>query len=124
MKVKEFIEFVNNAIDTATVEIESSADYYYVSGELYTLDDFEELIENSTKCNGVEKVASALEIEIEDFYSCATDVYKCEDGYVGIHAGLTIDELSYWDRINPDITVSEYEEVQIVTYKPKKCQSL
>ena len=88
----------------------------------YTLDDFEELIENSTECNGVEKIASELEIEIEDSYSCATDVYKCEDGYVGIHAGLTIDELADWDRVDPDITVSEYEAVQTITYQPKKCQ--
>lgn len=121
MKVKDFIKFVNNAIDNATVVIESSADYYCESGELYTLDDFEELIENSTECSGVEKIASELEIEIEDFYSCATDVYKCEDGYVGIHAGLHIDELSNWDRVDPDITISEYEEVQVVSYKPKKC---
>ena len=70
--------------------------------------------------NGVEKVASELEIEIEDFHSCATDVYKCEDGYVGIHAGLTIDELAQWNRVDPDITVLEYEEVQIVTYEPKE----
>lgn len=124
MKVKEFIEFVNNAIDTVTAKIESDEDYYYEFGGLYTLDDFEELIENSTECNGVEKVACELEIKVKDFHSCATDVYKCEDGYVGIHAGLTIDELAHWDRVDPDITVSEYEEVQIVTYKPKKCQSL
>ena len=117
MKVKDFIKFVNNAIDT-TVKIE--ADDYEAYGELYTLDDFEELIKNSTECSGVEKIASELEIEIEDFYSCATDVYKCEDGYVGIHAGLHIDKLSDWDRVDTDITISEYEEVQVVTYKPKE----
>ena len=121
MKVKDFIKFVNNAIDT-TVKIE--ADDYEAYGELYTLDDFEELIKNSTECSGVEKIASELEIEIEDFYSCATDVYKCEDGYVGIHAGLQLfSEQMDWSDACPDTCVSEYEAVQTVTYKPKKCHS-
>lgn len=40
-----------------------------------------------------------------------------------VASNLDINELSDWDRVNPDITVSEYEEVQISSYQPKKCQS-
>lgn len=103
MKVKELFELINNSEET-----------------LYCLDDFEDLI--GDKC---EKVASNLDIDQHGWHSCATDVYKCEDGYVGIYAGFQLfSEQMDWSDARPDTCVSEYEAVQKVTYRPKKCQSL
>ena len=101
MKVKELFDLIDNSDKT-----------------LYSLHDFEFLIKD--KC---EKVASHLDLDQYRWYSCATDVYKCEDGYVGIYAGFQLfSEQMDWSDACPDTCVSEYEEVQIVTYKPKKCQ--
>lgn len=102
MKVKELIELIDSSEET-----------------LYCLGDFEDLIDN--KC---EKVASHLGIDQHRWYSCATDVYKCEDGYVGIFAGYQLfSERMDWSNALPSTCVSEYEAVQKVTYRPKKCHS-
>lgn len=99
MKVKELFELIDNSEET-----------------LYCLGDFEGLI--GDKC---EKVASHIDMDSYRWYSCATDVYKCEDGYVGIYAGFQLFSTQmYWSDASPDTCASEYEEVQTVTYRPKK----
>lgn len=51
-------------------------------------------------------------------------IKECEDGYVGIYAGFQLfSEQMDWSDACPDTCVSEYEAVQTVTYKPKKCHS-
>lgn len=99
MKVKELIELIDNSEEA-----------------LYSLDDFEDIIDG--KC---EKVASHLNLDEHRWYSRATDVYKCRDGYVGITAGYQLfSEQMDWSDACPNINVSEYEAVQKTTYQPKK----
>jgi hypothetical protein len=109
MKVKELIELIKNSDEV-----------------LYHLDNVEDLIDGECK-----KVASGINPEEHRWYSLATDVYECEDGYVGVRAGeqLFSEEMS-WSDVCPDIYASEYEAVQTITYRlkkityrPKKCHS-
>ena len=103
MKVKELLDLISNSEET-----------------FYSLDDFEDFIDN--KC---EKVASHLDLDEHRWYSCATDVYKCEDGYVGVYAGYQLfTEQMYWADVDPCVDVEEYEAFTTVAYRPKKRQSL
>ena len=103
MKVKELIELLENS------------ERKYVMETLY---EFE--FDARDKC---EKVASHVNVvEYRDRgYSVATDVYKCEDGLVGVTAGYELlSEQVEWDDICPDTDVSEYEAEQTIIYRPKK----
>ena len=95
MKVKELITLVNNNF-------------------FYSLHDLDE-IENLPKC-----VAEGLELDQHRWYSTAINVYKCEDGFVGIW-GIYQSFYEYQDYkdIGIKCVALEYEEVPSVTYKPK-----
>lgn len=97
MKVKELIKLVNG----------SDEPIY----SLYNLEDFIEL----PKC-----VAMGLNYDKHRWYALATNVYECEDGFVGITG---VDESYSEDQTYSDIGVEceaeEYEEIQTVTYRIK-----
>lgn len=100
MKVKELIELIENSDEV-----------------LYHLDDVEDLIDGECK-----KVASGINPEEHRWYSLATDVYECEDGYVGVRAGYQLfsEGMSWSDAINPHTIASEYEAFQTTSYRPKR----
>ena len=68
----------------------------------------------------VEKVSNAMNPYRVNFGNSimATDVYKCEDGYVGIQAGYA----SFGEHINDrhPVVVTEFIEFPSVSYRPKK----
>lgn len=97
MKVAEFIEAVNN-------------------GNFCSLWQVEDEIENCPK-----KVASGLDFDEYRWYSITTNVYECEDGFVGVRgcSQLKSEMMDYSDAC-VETFASEYEAVQAITYKPKK----
>ena len=101
MKVKEFIEFVENYEDP-----------------FISLYDVEYAVDEKTK-----KVAT-INVDNHRHYSIATDIYQCEDGFVGV-TGLheMFNECSVPSDFDINCEASEYEAVQKVTYRPKKCHS-
>lgn len=83
---------------------------------LYSLYSAEELINNKVK-----KVASNLYIDEYRHYEISTDIYECEDGYVGITGPSKIyNEQDSWKDINEPCSVSEFIAVPTVTYKQKE----
>ena len=99
MTVTEFIMAVNN-----------SKEPFYSLDEVY---DY-----------AFDKKVATIDFDKHSGYDITTDVYRCEDGFVGV-TGLNeifCDGLYPSDlRINCE--ASEYEEVQVISYKPKKCHS-
>jgi hypothetical protein len=98
MKVQDLIELINNNV------------------ELYHNADAEDLLYK----HNVKKIAYNLGIDRHRWYETSIDVYKCEDGYVGITGISKI----YFERMSSiDCGVhcyaEEYEPVQITSYKPK-----
>ena len=84
--------------------------------ELYHNADAEDLLYK----HGVKKIAHDLDIDRHDWYEIATDIYKCEDGYVGVTGLSNI----YSSRMcSSDCNVlcyaEEYEEVKMITYMKK-----
>lgn len=101
MKVKELIEFVNN-----------------YENPFIALDDVEDAVDEKTK-----KVET-IDVDKHRHYSIATDVYQCEDGFVGVTGLYEIfSECSMRSDFDINCEASEYEAFQKVTYKPKKCHS-
>lgn len=99
MKVKELIQAVDDNYE-----------------ELLSLFHLEDVIENLPKC-----VARHIERDKHRWYSIATNVYECEDGFVGITgAAESFSECQGWDDIGVHCTAREYEAVSIITYKEKK----
>ena len=95
MKVQQLIEKVNN-------------------GKYYSLYEVEGIIPTE-----IDKVASGLEQDEHRWYSTAVDVYKCEDGFVGIRGAYqSFSEMQTWKDINVLCKASEYLEVMTTTYKP------
>lgn len=101
MKVKELIELVENYEDP-----------------FISLYDVEDAVDKKTK-----KVAT-INVDKHRHYSTATDVYQCEDGFVGV-TGLheIFSECSFPSDFDINCEASEYEEVQVTSYKRKKCHS-
>ena len=101
MKVKELIEFVNK-----------------YENPFLALYDVEDAIDKKAK-----KVTT-IDIEINKDAVYATDIYKCEDGFVGV-SGLheILDECLNPSIFDVNCEASEYEEVQVISYQPKKCHS-
>ena len=96
MKKKELIDLINN-------------------GCFYSLYDAEDIIPKEVQC-----VAKGLEVDRHRWYSTCTNVYACEDGYVGVQGvnDLYSEAMVYSDCDCP-CKASEYVEVRTVTYKPK-----
>ena len=101
MKVKELIECVNN-----------------YENPFIALYDVEDAVDGKTK-----RVAT-INVDKHRHYSIATDVYQCEDGFVGV-TGLheMFNECSVPSDFDINCEASEYEEVQVISYQPKKCHS-
>lgn len=96
MKVQELIKLINE-------------------NELYSLSDAEDLIYDAA-----EIVEHAIELDQHRWYSVATDVYKCDDGYVGVCGVFqSFSESQTHEDIDFLCEAEEYEEVLTVTYKPK-----
>lgn len=95
MKKKELIDLING-----------------YSGN--TFDDIERILPPCVKC-----VATNLEIEEHPRCSTCVNVYACEDGYVGIRS-INSYFFSYYYGGDYRNEASEYEEVTMNTYKPKK----
>lgn len=97
MKVQELIELINNAED------------------LYSLWDAEEIIPSHIKL-----VEDELNPDRHRWYCVSTNVYKCEDGFVGVRgvSQLFSEMMSYSD-CDEVCYALEYEEVTTITYKPK-----
>ena len=100
MKVKEFIDFVNE-------------------NEFWCLND----LDNSDleEIKDVIMVDEGLFLDKHRWYSTAVDVYKLEDGFVGVWGVNDVySEWSYVEDLNIKCGASEMIEVPTVTYKWKK----
>ena len=100
MKKKELIELINN-------------------GCFYSLYDAEDIIPKEVQC-----VAKGLESDRHRWYSTCTNVYACEDGYVGIRG---VDDLYSEAMVYSDCNfcceASEYKAVATIIYKPKSVKN-
>lgn len=83
---------------------------------LYSLYDARKILSK----HKIPQVAHELGADRHRWYEVATDVYKCEDGFVGITgvSCLYSENIMYMDCDTP-CTAEEYEEVVEVTYKKK-----
>ena len=96
MKVRDLIEKIN------------SANYYSIYDAIHIMDD-------TCKC-----VEEQKDIKKYLLYTVLTNVYKLEDGFVGIRgiSELNREDLVYSD-INYPCTAEEYEEYTTISYRPK-----
>ena len=96
--VKEAIEKINNGYFTSVWEAE------------------DEVLGNT-----VEKVASDLQKDSHRWFVVSTNVYKLEDGFIGI-TGVTElkSEHMVWSDCDCYTTACEYEEYTTISYRPKK----
>lgn len=63
-------------------------------------------------------VARGLDEDKHRWYSLATTVYKCSDGYVGVKGGYqSYSEGQDWSDINVDCEAFPMKEVTTVTYE-------
>lgn len=98
MKVQELIDKIN--FDT----------------NCYALYQAEKYVEE-----GVHLVAYNLNIEEHKWYTISTNVYKLEDGYVGITGPSELrSENILWSDCDYLCIAEEYEPVQTITYKLKR----
>ena len=67
--------------------------------------------------SGINKVASGLDLDEHRWFSTAIDVYRCEDGFVGIQGAYqSFSEMQSWSDIDWDCTAFPMKEIQTVTY--------
>ena len=98
MKVKEVIDLINN------------------EDELYHNSDAEELLNE----HNIEQIAYGLNVDRHRWYEIITDIYKCEDGYVGITGvGKIYSEMMSSSDCDVHCYAEEYEPIQTITYKRK-----
>lgn len=99
MKVKELISIIND----------NEEPFYSLSEVQFYLN---------------KKSVQTINIDTNRDYSFATDIYKCTDGFVGI-TGLyhVFSKCFSFSDFCFKCIASEYEEVKVVTYKPKECHS-
>lgn len=65
-------------------------------------------------------VASDLEMDRHRRYETSVSVYKLDDGYIGIWGLSNVyPELGMAEDFDILCEAAEYEEVQIISYKPK-----
>lgn len=103
MKVEELINLINNA------------------KKLIGLDEAEDLIFETDETTS--KVASQLDLQQHRWYSVAVDVYKCDDGFVGIRGGFQnfVESASWEDVCITPCVAKQYKEKQTITYVPSDC---
>lgn len=84
------------------------------SENLWSLCEFEEEFPD------LKRVASDLYVERHRWFELATNVYECEDGFVGVNG---ISEVFSEMMSNSDCECQcfacEYEAYQVVSYRPK-----
>lgn len=69
---------------------------------------------------GCKCVAEGLNLDEHRWYSIATNVYECEDGFVGVTGAYqSFSESQSWEDIDVVCTAEEYITVPTITYKPK-----
>jgi hypothetical protein len=103
MKVEEVINLINE------------------QDELYCLSDAEDLLSE----HGVEQVAYGLESNAHRWYEISTDVYQCEDGFVGVTGlGTMFSDMMLPSDCDVHCSAEEYEAVQVVTYRRKSVSDL
>ena len=94
MKAQELIELIN-------------------SEPLYSLWDVDDVIDSDTT-----KVAEGLNLDQHRWYSKAVNVYKCDDGFVGVCGPYQLfSEILVWSDTEA-CEASLYKEVKTVTYEP------
>lgn len=94
MKVQEVIDLINGK-------------------EIYCIWDAECMID-------CKLVAECLNLDEHRWYSIATSVYKCEDGFVGITGAFqSFSEEQTWEDIGVVCGAREYKEIPSVSYIPK-----
>lgn len=99
MKVQELIDAVNNSEES-----------------IYSLWQLEDVIPDLPEC-----VAEGLELDEHRWYSVAVNVYKCEDGFVGVWGTYqSFSEMQGWSDIDILCEAEEYKQVPSVTYVPKR----
>lgn len=65
----------------------------------------------------VEKVAKGLDLDEHRWFSTAIDVYRCEDGFVGIQGAYqSFSEMQSWSDIDWDCTAFPMKAVETITY--------
>ena len=81
---------------------------------LWMVEDFKYL--KDCKC-----VAEGLNLDEHRWYSIATNVYECEDGFVGVRGAYqSFSEMQDWEDIGILCTAEEYVAIPSITYKPKE----
>lgn len=84
------------------------------SESLWSLWEFEEEFPD------LKRVASDLNVERDRWFELATNVYECEDGFVGVNGVAELySEMMSWDDCDCPCCACEYEAVPSITYKPK-----
>lgn len=69
--------------------------------------------------NKCKRVAKGINRDKHRWYSVATDVYECEDGFVGVTApSEKYDECATWADLDEGFSVGEYRQVMTVSYQP------
>lgn len=85
------------------------------SEKCYSIWDAEECLEGDYKL-----VDRDLEPERHRWHETSVNVYKLDDGYIGIWGLSNIySELSTAEDFEIQCEADEYEEVQIISYQPK-----
>ena len=98
MKVKELIDLINN------------------SENCYSIWDAEKLF--GTSINRVDK---NLNEDHCRWYTISTNVYKCDDGYVGITGPSELkSECMVWSDCDYPCFAEEYEAYTTISYRTKK----
>lgn len=64
-------------------------------------------------------VRSRINTQICDGYSIATNVYKCDDGFVGVTGVRCVYSYKSYDEVGVPCTAEEYEAIQTVEFIPK-----
>lgn len=96
MKIQEFIEKVNNENYHSIWEVE------LVLPQLKAIEE-------------------GLNPDEHRWYIISTNIYKCEDGYVGVTGPSSLKSESMdWEDCYCDVVAEEYEEYTTVSYRPKK----
>lgn len=82
--------------------------------KLYSLCDAEDLIDDNAT-----KVDSGIDLDEHRWFSIAADVYKCDDGYVGVYGVFqNFSEMQTYEDIDILCEAEEFEEITKVSYRP------
>lgn len=106
MKVQEFIDLINERDDLPTLYSLHSVEY--LESELGEDVEFPKV------------VAKDLYRDDHRWYGLSTNVYQCEDGFVGVRGvSRLFSEQMSWNDVGIRCEAEEYEQIVEVTYKPK-----